>query len=649
MDKKNKEITYEKILRDLQIAYNRRSKWLKESQEDFEFLLGKQWKDEDRQKLETAGVPCMTINKIQPNIFLVSGIQRQNRTDFVAYPEGDEDGIIANMVTKLAKCVMKKCSGEYKVSEQFEDAIICGEGHLEPYIDYTNDLVNGEFRLAKLDSDQVFVDPEHREYDYSDARYIVKLTRQLSKDQLTYLFPENEKDIKNLTGGIINFDILSSIADASEFHKIVEKDPDQYQEPASKSGVFSPETEPKYDLIEYYYKNYIEKWLILNAITGDIVELDDAKKAEAMLTGLRNMEEQAAVEAGKMGWDRENDTQIRMAKKYIPEIWVAAMVSNEILTNKRAWTYPKWKNYPIMPFRAHWTSTRIKDKELATQGIVRSLKDPQREMNKRRSQELRILNSQANSGWIYEEGAWVYEDRVKEFGASPGILLPYKKGKPQPQKIEPAAFPTAHSMSAEENKQDMKDISGINPDLLAMGEKSTSGRAIMLRMQQGTVILQRIFDNFSQSKRNLGKFILSQLGDLFTVDTAAQVLGDAWINQFFSEPVIDPTTKQPVLDPNTGEIQMQVNMELVAKTINKVLTDASVGKYDISIGEGSSTETVKAANYLMLMELSQAGIPIPPQVLVSESMLSESSKQKITEAIQQAQAAAQQPALQPGK
>ena len=70
-----------------------------EMEEDFEFAVGKQWEEADVEALRKVGVKALTINKIQPNIFLLSGIQRQNRTDFRAYPEGQEDSIKAEVAT----------------------------------------------------------------------------------------------------------------------------------------------------------------------------------------------------------------------------------------------------------------------------------------------------------------------------------------------------------------------------------------------------------------------------------------------------------------------------------------------------------------------------------------------------------------------
>jgi hypothetical protein len=71
--KEEKVIDAKRILQDFQRAYEAKKEWLKEAEEDFQFALGKQWSDDDISKLSDVGVRALTINKIRPNIFLLTG------------------------------------------------------------------------------------------------------------------------------------------------------------------------------------------------------------------------------------------------------------------------------------------------------------------------------------------------------------------------------------------------------------------------------------------------------------------------------------------------------------------------------------------------------------------------------------------------
>ena len=63
-------------------------------------------------------------------------------------------------------------------------------------------------------------------------------------------------------------------------------------------------------------------------------------------------------------------------------------------------------------------------------------------------------------------------------------------------------------------------------------------------------------------------------------------------------------------------------------------------KYDVTVGEGPYSETIKMANFAVIMDMVDRGVPVSPDVLVSESAIPEASKKKIMSALAgQAQAA----------
>ena len=617
-----KKLDADKILKDFKVAYTAKRKWLKEAEEDFEYTLGKMWDEDDVRKLDDRGIKALTINKIRPNIWLLTGLESQNRTDYLAYPEGGEDTIVAEIVTRLLKNSMKNCMGDYKVSEQFEDGLSCGESYLEPFIDYTYDLLNGELKLKKLNFKTVFPDPKAEEYDFSDGRYMCKLSLGLTKDELKQIFPQSDDKIEKLTKNNAGFDFDNWIDvgfGSTEQTK-------NYKEDESGDNV---ETEDiGYDIVEYYYKKYVKKYYVLDKKLGTVRETTDKEEANKYVQMMieQNQEfEQSAVAIERM----------------IPEIWCAALLAGEVFDDSKSSTYPRWRSFPYIPYFVYRSSAPIKNTEYKVQGITRGLKDLNFELVKRRTQELTILNSSANSGWISEQGAFVDKAKIKKFGSSPGVLLEYKKGYQKPEKILPTPLSQGHAQLVAEQTQDLKESSGINSDLLAMNDKQASGRAISIRQRQGLVMVQKIFDNLSQTKRILGRFIMSQLGELYTVDTAVKVCGNQFIKENFSKPImregIDPKTGQPgqlpVIDPKTGEMQMELDKEMIANVFKNVLNNSQLGKYDVQVGEGSNNETIKYANFMELMEMRDRGVPVPPDVLVEASMISGANKAKIAAAI----------------
>lgn len=665
MPDEKEKLTPARVKANLQYAFDAKKDWINEAHDDYLFALGRQWDPKDVRALEEKGVLPLTINKVKPNIKLLTGIESQNRSDIMCYPEGSESGVKAEIATSLVKNVSKMSGLNWKRSEQFRAGIICGESYLEPYIDYTDDMINGDMKFKKLPYNCVLPEPGFEEYDLSDCAYVNKLTFNLTRDQVLSLFPDKEDYLDNIGAGM---GLLTSPGMESMKNSlgigIQKKD---YNDPGVGTGVGANDggvlaDEPRYDLVEQYYKKYVRKYYAIRFVYGkdgqvssaDIKETDDKKEAATLV-------EQANMTA------QEGRPLAKLIERVVPEIWRCAIIGTAdsfIEEPMRAPTFPRWKGYPFLPYFAdrYCLPMLPSDAHLLVQGIVRDMKDLNREYNKRRTQELRILNSSANSGFLYEKGAIsaINKPNWEKFGASPGVLLEGEPGSVSGGKIEkivPTQLSQGHSQLAAEHGADIKESSGINAEQLALETGEQSGRAIALRQKQGLVMVQTYFDNLSQTTRLIGKFILSHLGEIFDVGEAIHVLGQAFIVENFSEPVMAPVTGpdgQPVagpdgkpvmapqMDPMTGQIQSQVNEEKVMQTFNEVLTDSGLGKYEVAVGETISNETLKFANYTILMDMAEKGFPIPPEVLIDESMLSNASKEKIKRYIEQQQMATAQ-------
>lgn len=618
------QVDINRVKRDYKFACDKYKNYIQEAEEDFRFFLGDQWDKEIVDSLADKGVRALTINLIWPQIILLSGIESQNRTDFRAFPEGREDSVEAEIATRLLKNVMKNSDGNMVLADVFRDGIVCGFSAIEGYVDYDNseDMLTGDLKWGKNNYYEIKFDPNSKSYDHSDARYVTKTTFSLSKDQLISLYPKKRKKIEKMESGIISKEWFGSF-DSTGAHV-------QHSDYPTRGSALSETEDKTFDLLEYYYKKNESVYYVIDYKLGKHI------KAESYEDALNYYEAAAKI--------NPNDPQVDIVERMQTAIYLYAITGGmeEPLYHGPAPTYPTWKLYPVIPFYVHRTTTKVSagNAALLIQGQVRQLKDLQRELNKRRTQELHILNTSANSGFIVEEDALVDEESVKKFGSSAGVVIKYKAGKRPPEKIMPTPLSQGHAQLAAENKQDIKETSGVNTDLLAMQEGgSDSGRAIALRQKQGLVMVQKAFDNFSFTKKLVGRFILSQLSNIFTVEKAMRALGDSFIAENFQSPVIDPRSGQPLIDPQTMSPMMQMDVNKAAEQINKVLTDPELYKYDVEVGQGVENETIKYANYLMLLEMAKQGIPIPPEVIIDESNLPASSKQKIMNAIQSAQAA----------
>ena len=649
-----KKLTPKEILKKFYYAYSKRRAWREAARIDFDMVAGDQWDEEDIQKLADKGVKALTVNKLQANLFLVSGAQRQNKTQFRAFPEGEEDDLKAEIITRLHNDACKKSGTFPRSSEQFEDGVICGEGWLESDIDYTYDLLNGEMKIRKTDPFEIFPDPQSKEYDLSDARYVFKLKQSLTKDELFELFPGKEKIIKEITDGRINIDDMDKSGRKKQEEDYDKGEDDEPLDIDTEAG--------HYDLLEMYYKNYKERWFVADKKLAKVEQVKSEKDAdkyikyteeldlreriiemvsEVMKQNIMNdiQEDPEQIEARIASQVSSVDIEQRAYKfkRLIPEIWCASLSGKTIIDDSVCDTYPAWRGYPFIPFFGHRLTVKLSKRKYAVKGIIRDLIPLQIEINKRKTQMLRIINSSANSGWQAEEGAWTNEEDVKQFGSSPGVTLYNKASKPMPKRIEPANFPFNYDMLVKEASSDMKEVSGINTDLLAMQSGGTdSGRAILIRQRQGYMMIQRLLDNFDRSMIMLGKFILTLIPKLYTVEKAMVVLGEKFIEDNFSVPDLTPDGQpQPAAEGSSG-LKMRIDKELAKKVIALILNEINVKKYDVEIGQGIYTDTERQAAYTELLGLREKGVGIPDELLIMESSMSPGHKEKIKKMISNA-------------
>ena len=146
-------------------------------------------------------------------------------------------------------------------------------------------------------------------------------------------------------------------------------------------------------------------------------------------------------------------------------------------------------------------------------GIVRDLKDPQREINKRRSQLLHLLNTMANRGWFVQEGSLSPEElrKMELMGSTPGIVVKYNNNAPVA--FDTTQLPMAFANVEQACTADLKEISGINEEMMGMNvPASASGRAIELKQQAAITSIAGMLDNLRRSKKQVMRMLWGYRG-----------------------------------------------------------------------------------------------------------------------------------------
>src|SRR3990167_5904667 len=171
--------------------------WQNEAEEDYKFVLGDQWSDSDKEKLLKEKRPFVSLNNIKKPIDLISGFQRQNKTDITVLPIEMSDQPMADTLSETLMWIMINGKGNDSVAQAFYDALSIGIGWLHPRINFDKDIVNGDIEVNVDNPFRILPDYEFTKKDLADANYIFR-PACLSKFKTKELYPDYEKEIDKM-------------------------------------------------------------------------------------------------------------------------------------------------------------------------------------------------------------------------------------------------------------------------------------------------------------------------------------------------------------------------------------------------------------------------------------------------------------------
>lgn len=338
---------------------------------------------------------------------------------------------------------------------------------------------------------------------------------------------------------------------------------------------------------EFWYLDSRKQQLLVDVQSGETMEW---KGQDEDLAEFRNMYPQVAI-----------------INQTIPTVKLALVVQGKVMYNgpnplgiDRYPFVPVWGYYqpqiPYFPWRI--------------QGVVRGLRDAQYLYNRRRVIELDILESQITSGFIYKEDALVNPKDVFLQGQGRGLALKNTATTADVVPIQPPQVPPSMIQLSELLGKEISEISGVNEELLGSAQDDKAGVLSMLRQGAGLTTLQILFDQLDQSQKLLGDIQIRLVQQNWTPGKVRRILGTEPTQQFYNR---------------------------------------AFGKYDSVVEEGLNTSTQRQMQFAQLLQMREMGIPVPTDMLITNSTLQ--NKNELIEAIkgqeqQQAQMQQQQQQVQ---
>lgn len=454
--------------------------WRKESIELHRFRSGHQWSDEDRASLEEQGRPPVVFNRAGTIIDAVVGNEISNRQEIRFLPRTNDDSQFNEMATETIRWVRQECNAEDEESDAFENVLIGGMGWIETRVDYDE---NGEPIIVTeaVDPSEMYWDTNARKHNLEDRKWQCR-EKWIPNDEARSMWPE----IKELIPGDgMAPDLDDDIRDA---------DPPYYE----KESTGFDKKEKTVRVLEYEWIEREISFVVENPVTGGVeknVSPETLKKLQKKFPEL-------------------NYSRIKKPRCY------RSYSIGQTLLERGACPKKTGFNYECI-------TGKRDTKNNTFYGLMRGIKDPQEWANKFFSQILHIINSNAKGGFFWEEGAFANEQSAKEDLARPEGMVKLKAGGLQKIKERQMFnFPASIDRMLEFAISSIRDVPGVNLELLGMSNRDQAGIVESQRSRQALTVLAPIFSNLRRYRKNEGKSLLYFVREYIPEGRLIRVVGE---------------------------------------------------------------------------------------------------------------------------
>ena len=506
-------------------AYDAWYPWMAEAHTDLKYVIDSPWTAEDIAYFRDQNREILNFNITRRIVKMTTGYERRNRLSLKIGPSEGSDDRVASQLTGVVMPLMENHGGYEEMSNAFEmGALITGANLIGPYLNR-----RGDIKFSRKPYNKFLLDPGFTKRDLTDCGYLIIHEEGMLTDDVKSLVPGAE-------GLITQY--------AKQHDAQVTMPFSAYKGRGREEGLRC---------------NYQEFW---EQTTKKVKVLANRQSGKSFVYKGTD-EELAAITA-------QFYEQLVSYDEYRESVEFSAFVNGKCVYSKGD-DPNKIDEYPYTLF-AGFFYPEYDDQAKKLQGIVRPIRDPQREISKRMSKILDMIDTQVSSGMIAEENALVDPDDVHASGQGKGILV--KSGKIGAVKpIEAPDIPQGLFQLNREIQEFVNSIAGVNDSLFGSDELKQQVSGYLMKLRQGSALtaLQDLFDNLRFSKKNLGFKLIKMIQANYSKAKVARIINKQPVEQFYTE---------------------------------------DLTRYDITPQEGILTETQRQMFYTELRQAKADGAPI---------------------------------------
>lgn len=545
------------------------------------FYLGDQWSEEDRNTLEEQGRPALTINLAMPLINTIIGEFMQTQPDVKLKALSTDGQDAAPVLDKLIKVIFNETHYTHKEAAIVADGLIQDRGFFDVRLDPMAE--EPTLRITVEDPLDILLDIDAKEYDPDTWQEVIK-SKWVSLDTIETTYGEKAADK------------LQELADSARYYGSDSMEVYQNSFGDAYSDATAEVLEDTESHREIRRIRIIDRQFRVNKRVHFLFEPGTGTRTECPPDWTAERCKSVAQKTGA-GYFTRVESRIK---------W---RVTADRVVLFEGWS--PYKHFTIVPYFPYFRRGR-------PLGLMRNLLSPQELVNKVHSQELHVVNTTANSGYMVPTNSLtnMTVEELEERGAETGLVIEYNAVNGlKPEKIEPNKVPTGLERVGMKAAGYVRDISGVQPAVDGSDDPETSGKASQIKARRALVQVQVPRAHLQLTREILVRNMLDIVQTYYT-DERMFVL------------TVDPKTLQGG-QPESEEIIINKRNE-----IGQIKNDITKGKFKVVVGTQPSSETMNDAEYFEALALRSAGVAIPDDAMVMYSNLSE--KGPLAERIRQA-------------
>ncbi|WP_159953034.1 hypothetical protein [Rhizobium sp. 18065] len=516
-----------------------------------------QYDPDDEQTLRDRGQMPLVFNVTATTLDWVIGSEKRSRTDFKVLPRRKQDGEPARRKSELLKYLSDVNRTPFEVSRSFEDAAKIGVGWME---DAWRGDDEGEPIYSGYESwRNMLWDSTAIKMDLEDGRFVGR-NKWIDLDVACAIFRKRKSLLRRSVDEGNN--LMASDAYGDFVMDQLELESQSRGESGSTSDRVTGYQRQRVRIIEMWFRMPVNAPRLSGGMfSGEIYDEFSEGHIEAVDSG-----------------------EAEIIIKPMMRTYVALMTTVGLLwVSESPYRHNRW------PFTPIWNKRRGRD--LMPYGIIRNIRDIQRDINKRASKALHIIST---SKVIMDAGAVEDLDAFTEEVARPDAVIVKNKGFEL--KIDAdRELSQYHLEMMSRNIQMLQQVGGVTDENLGRSTNAVSGVAIQARQEQGALATAKLFDNHRFAQQVRGEKLLSIM------------------EQYMS------SEKQFRITNQRGSAEYI--------TINDGLPDNDIvrTKADFVISEEDHRASVRQAQVAELLDLLGKLAPLAPQVvMVSLDLIVES-------------------------